>query len=117
MARHRLTRPDPRGRTNRRGYVRRAQLPAGARGKAPLASSSHRSKPRELVDARLAEETDPVRRLDIALDYVKSAVRKYELRPDLLSRAERMLLRFGDQMFSGRRLPAREIADRRSGHH
>lgn len=114
MARHRLTRPDPKGRTNRRGYIRRVQLPAGSKGKTPMAKTAHRQKPRAHLNARLAAEPDPIRRLELALDYVKSAHRKYEPRPDVLGRVERALIRFGDQMFAGRRLPANAIADNRN---
>ena len=114
MARHRLTRADPKGRTNRRGYIRRVQLPAGSQGKAPLAKVAHRHKPRQHLNERLARESDPLRRLEFALDYVKSAHRKYETRADVLARAERALIRFGDQMFAGRRRPANEIADNRN---
>lgn len=113
MARHRLTRPDPSGKTNRRGYVRRVQLPAGAASKQRLAAKAHREKPREYLNARLAAEADPIRRLEHALAYVKSAHRKYRSRPDLLDRAERTLIRLGDQMFAGKRLPASQIANNR----
>lgn len=114
MARHRLTKPDPRGRTNRRGFVRRVQLPAGAAAKAKLAAAAHREKPRQLVNDRLAVEADPIRRLEIALGYVKSAQKKYRDRPDLLERAERALIRVGDQMFTGQRLSATQIANNRN---
>lgn len=114
MARHRLTQPDPRGGTNRRGFVRRVQLPAGAAAKSKLAARSHREKPRQLLNERLAVEADPIRRLELALAYIKSARRKYRERPDLLDRAERTLIRIGDQYFAGQRLPAAQIANNRN---
>ena len=114
MARHRLTRPDPRGRTNRRGFVRRVQLPAGSTAKARLAAVAHRENPRKLVNARLAVEADPIRRIELALDYLKSAATKYQLREDALERVERAVMRAGDRHFAGRRLPAAQIANNRT---
>lgn len=114
MARHRLTRPDPSGRITRRGYLRRVQLPAGAREKQRLAARAHREKPRELLNARLACEADPIKRLEHALAYVKSAYRKYQMSPESLERLERAIVRAGDRGFAGGRRPAVDIANRRT---
>lgn len=113
MAGHRLSSLDPRRRMTRRGSLRRVQLPAGHRAKRGVAARAHRTKPRQLLNERLATETDPIKRLEIALGYVKSAHRKYVPHARALVRAERALIRAGDEIFSGRRRGSVEIANLR----
>lgn len=68
------------------------------------AETSKRSKRHEgartITMDRISRTTDPLRRLDAAREYVRSAAAKYLVDPEMVSAAVEALLAAGDQIFT-----------------
>lgn len=92
MAGHRRTVPG-KGIDPTTGRRRRVAKP---NGEAAVTAHQRRARnTRALAEQRLAAETDPLRRLDIAVGYVRSAAAKTNPNPDELDQAVAALMRHG----------------------